>query len=99
MFELDAFGLELRTDALADIFDELQCRVARAGHAAGRGEIGEVLLAQQTGLFVTQGEDLADECGVIPGVFQADLTKAFPALATQIFIIGVLQHRHDRGGL
>ena len=99
LLELDALGLEFRTDTQTDVLDELQCRVARAGHTASRGEVSEVLLAQQAGLFVSQGEDLADERGVVPGVLQADLTEAFPALATQVFIIGVLQHRDDRGRL
>ena len=99
VLELDAFSLELRADALADVLDELQRRVARAGHAAGGGEIGEVLLAQKAGLLVAQGEDLADQRGVVPGVLQADLTEAFPALAAQVFVVGVLQHRKDRGGL
>ena len=99
VLELDAFRLELWTDALADILDELKRRVARAGHAAGRGEIGEVLLTEEAGLLVTKREDLADERGVVPGVLQADLTEAFPALAAQVFVVGVLQHREDRGGL
>ena len=99
VLELDAFGLELRADALADVFDELQGRVARAGHTAGRREIGEVLLTEEAGLLVPEREDLADQRGVVPGVLQADLTEAFPALAAQVFVVGVLQHREDRGGL
>ena len=96
VLELDAFGLELRADALADVLDELQGRVARAGHTAGRREIGEVLLAEEAGLLVTEREDLTDQRCVVPGVLQADLAEAFPALATQVFVIGILQHREDR---
>ena len=99
VLELDAFGLELRADTLADVLDELQGRVTRAGHAAGGGEVGEVLLAQQAGLLVTEREDLTDERGVVPSVLQADLAEAFPALTAEVLVIGVLEHREDRRGL
>ena len=99
VLELDAFGLELRADTQSDVLDELQRRVTRAGHAAGGGEIGEVLLAQQAGLLVAKREDLADERGVVPCVLQADLAEAFPALAAEVLVIGVLEHREDRRGL
>ena len=53
LLELDAFSLEFRANTQADVLDELERRVARAGHTASRGEVGEVLLAEQAGLLVT----------------------------------------------
>ena len=46
LLELDAFSLEFRANTQADVLDELERRVARAGHTASRGEVGKVFLAQ-----------------------------------------------------
>ena len=71
-------------------------RVASARHATRRGDIGEMFLAQQARLLVSQRKNFANQRGVVPRAFQTNFAKTFPTQLTKIRVVGVLQNGHHR---
>ena len=86
-------------DAVVQVFGEFQRGLAVAGHPALQREVGEVVVAQQRGLFTTQLEDLPDQRRVIVIAFGRDFHRGLPDLAADAIVVEVLHQREHRGHL
>lgn len=99
MGELLGFCEEGGFDAVVDFLDEGEGVLAVAGHAALEGEGGEVLVAEELGFFVAEGEDLLDEGGVVVGGVEADGGGGLPEGFAEFWVFGVLHDGGHGGGL
>ena len=52
-------------------------------------------LAEEAGLLVAQGENLGNECGIVPLLLVADLRQAFPTETAEIVVLRILQRRRN----
>ena len=52
-------------------------------------------LAEEAGLLVAQGENLGNECGIVPLLLVADLRQAFPTEPTEVVVLRILERRRN----
>ena len=75
------------------VLDEIQGRASGFGHSALQRPFGEIILAEQPGLFLTQSQDFPDKLGVVMGFGPPDGLESLPEMPAQPFIIEVFHGR------